>query len=165
MTYEGKKAVIYCRVSDPKQRIEGHGLESQEHRCRQYAMDKQYLIERVFRDDVSGGGDFEKRPAMNALLAYLKKNKQTDYVVIFDDLKRFSRDVYFYWGLMRKLEELKAIPECPNFVFEKTPEGKLQQSVSVAAGEYERESNRRDVPENESAYGVWLSYFSPACWF
>jgi predicted site-specific integrase-resolvase len=32
-----KKAVLYCRVSDKKQRNEGHGLDSQEHRCREYA--------------------------------------------------------------------------------------------------------------------------------
>ncbi len=29
-----QKALIYCRVSSPKQKAEGHGLESQEHRCR-----------------------------------------------------------------------------------------------------------------------------------
>ena len=29
-------ALIYCRVSSTKQRIEGSGLESQEQRCRAY---------------------------------------------------------------------------------------------------------------------------------
>ena len=32
-----KKALIYCRVSAPRQKKEGNGLESQEHRCCQYA--------------------------------------------------------------------------------------------------------------------------------
>lgn len=33
-------ALIYCRVSDKKQRTDGHGLESQEHRCRQHAKER-----------------------------------------------------------------------------------------------------------------------------
>ena len=37
MTNEIKKALIYCRVSDVKQKLDGSGLTSQEFRCRQYA--------------------------------------------------------------------------------------------------------------------------------
>ena len=62
-------ALIYCRVSGKKQAIAGAGLESQEHRCRDYANGKGYIVEGVFPDDVSGGGDFMKRPGMVALLS------------------------------------------------------------------------------------------------
>ncbi|MCD8570652.1 MAG: recombinase family protein [Alphaproteobacteria bacterium] len=34
------QAVIYCRVSSKKQATGGHGLDSQEHRCREYARAK-----------------------------------------------------------------------------------------------------------------------------
>lgn len=85
-------ALIYCRVSSTKQKLEGSGLASQEHRCRQYAEGKGYAVEAVFPDDSSGGGDFMKRPGMRAMLAYLDAQKGTPYVVIFDDLKRFARD-------------------------------------------------------------------------
>ena len=37
------KAVIYTRVSNKKQ-LKGSGLKSQEHRCRQYAATKGYLV-------------------------------------------------------------------------------------------------------------------------
>ena len=99
MTDMVQKALIYCRVSDTKQKLEGSGLESQEHRCRQHAAEKGYEIENVFHDDVSGGGDFMKRPGMVALLTYLKRHKKTDYVVIFDDLKRLARDTMAHWQL------------------------------------------------------------------
>ncbi|MCZ4269072.1 recombinase family protein [Rhodobacteraceae bacterium G21628-S1] len=56
------QALIYCRVSSSKQRLEGSGLESQEQRCRAYADEKGYDVEAVFPDDVSGGGDFMRRP-------------------------------------------------------------------------------------------------------
>lgn len=64
------KALIYCRVSDKKQKTQGHGLESQEHRCRKYAQDRGYDVEMVFPDDITGGVDFMKRPGMRAMLAY-----------------------------------------------------------------------------------------------
>lgn len=147
-----RKALIYCRVSDPKQKIEGHWLESQEHRCRQFAAEKGLSVEaEPFLDDVTGGGNFNKRPAMNDLLDYLKCNKETDYVVVFDDIKRFSRDIYFYWDLIYKLEEYNAEPMSPNFRFEKTPEGRFQQSITVAAGEYERESIARQTKQKTKA--------------
>ncbi len=94
-----KKAIIYCRISSTKQRIEGSRLESQEYRCRQYAAAQGYEVETLFTDDVSGGGDFMKRPGMVALLQYLKRHKKTHYVVIFDDLKRFARDTMFHLKL------------------------------------------------------------------
>ncbi len=40
----GTPAVIYCRVSSTKQKVEGSGLESQEHRCRQYALAQGYEV-------------------------------------------------------------------------------------------------------------------------
>ena len=83
-------AVIYCRVSSKKQATEGHGLDSQESRCREYAESKSYHVDVAFPDDVSGGGDFMKRPGMVALLSYLDAQPHENYVVIFDDLKRFA---------------------------------------------------------------------------
>ncbi len=146
-----QKALLYCRVSDPKQKHDGHGLESQEQRIRQFAEFHQFEVEQVFHDDVTGGGDFNKRPAMTRLLDYLKAHRKTNYVVVFDDIKRFSRDVYFYWGLIRELDKYDAQPMSPNFVFEQTPEGRFQQSITVAAGEYERESNARQCRQKTLA--------------
>ncbi|QEW21465.1 hypothetical protein LA6_003676 [Marinibacterium anthonyi] len=98
-------ALIYCRVSDRKQKTDGHGLESQEHRCRAYAQEHGYAVEMVFPDDISGGGDFMKRPAMRAMLAYLDSEKDRNYVVIFDDLKRFARDTEFHIKLRREFAQ------------------------------------------------------------
>jgi len=138
-----QKAVIYCRVSGRKQTKDGSGLNSQEHRCRQYAEAKGYEVEAVFPDDVSGGGDFMKRKGMVALLGYLDAHSDTNYVVIFDDLKRYARDVEFHLKLARMMQERGAARECLNFRFEDSPEGKLNETVTAAAGAYERESMAR----------------------
>ena len=87
-----KRALIYCRVSGTKQVTEGSGLDSQELRCRSYASDKGYPVEKVFPDDMSGGGDYMLRPGIVALLSYLDTHPDHKYVVIFDDLKRLARD-------------------------------------------------------------------------
>jgi len=65
-------ALLYCRVSSQKQEDVGDGLGSQEHRCREYADARHYIIEEVFTDVKTAAGDFFDRKGMKALLQYLK---------------------------------------------------------------------------------------------
>ena len=148
---ERQKALIYPRVSSPGQKEEGHGLDSQEHRCRQYAAMKGYEVEKVFPDDASGFGDFMQRPGMVDLLAYLDNHPDTNYVVIFDDLKRFARDTEFHFKLRYELAMRGATVECLNFTFEDTPEGKFIETVFAAHGELERNQNARQVIQKMKA--------------
>jgi site-specific DNA recombinase len=155
---EVPKALIYCRVSSHKQATEGHGLDSQELRCRQYAEGLGYEVEAVFPDDVSGGGDFMKRPGLVALLSYLDAQPHKRYVVIFDDLKRFARDTEFHIALRRAFQRRKARIECLNFKFEDTPEGKFIETIMAAQGELERQQNSRQVIQKMQARvdaGYW----------
>ncbi len=154
-----ERALIYCRVSSKKQARNGSGLSSQEHRCRQYAEAKGYLVEEVFPDDVTGGGDFMKRPGMMQLLKYLDDHPQYNYVVIFDDLKRYARDVEFHLKLRRAMLERDAKRECLNFNFEDTPEGKFNEIISAAAGELERlqmgrQNRQKCIARIEQGYAV-----------
>jgi len=144
-------ALIYCRVSDKKQKTDGHGLESQEHRCRQYAAERGDTVEMVFPDDISGGGDFMKRPAMRALLAYLESEKDQSYVVIFDDLKRFARDTRFHLDLREKFLARGARVECLNFKFEDSPEGRFVETIIAAQGQLEREQHSRQIVQKMKA--------------
>lgn len=153
------KALIYCRVSGKKQTTEGSGLDSQEYRCRQYAKAKGYTVEAVFPDDVSGGGDFMNRPGMVALLAYMDARASERFVVIFDDLKRYSRDTEFHLKLRREMQMRGAVRECLNFNFEDTPEGQFTEIISVAAGELERlqmgrQNKQKAMARVEQGYAV-----------
>ena len=140
-----RNAVIYCRVSSTAQVRRGHGLESQEMRCREYAAAQGYQVNAVFPDDVSGGGDFMERPGMVALISFLRAQPDKSYVVIFDDLKRFARDTEFHIKLRRTLNEVGARIECLNFRFEDTPEGEFVETIMAAQGQLERKQNRRQV--------------------
>lgn len=162
MTDEVQRAVIYCRVSSTHQVRRGHGLDSQEARCRDYAAAQGYVVDAVFPDDTSGGGDFMHRPGMVALLAYLDAQAGTSYVVIFDDLKRFARDTLFHIKLRGELGTRQARPECLNFKFEDTPEGEFIETILAAQGQLERKQNRRQVVQKMQARvkaGYWV--FSP----
>jgi DNA invertase Pin-like site-specific DNA recombinase len=160
-----QKSIIYCRVSSERQKTEGHGLDSQEHRCRELADKKGYEVERVFRDSFSGGGDYTKRPAMSEMLLYMDSKPYNGYIVIFDDLKRLARDTEQYLKLKRALELRRAIVECPNFVFSSSPEGQYVETIMAATAQLEREQNRRQVMQKMKArleLGYWCFPDVPA---
>ena len=156
------KAVIYCRVSSTKQATEGHGLDSQEMRCREYAANREYAVDAVFTDDVSGGGDFMKRPGMVRLLNFLDQHPEESYVVIFDDLKRFSRDTIFHLKLSQEMSLRNAKRECLNFKFEDSPEGEFIETVIAAQGQLERQQNSRQVRQKMKARLLNGYYCFPA---
>ena len=105
-----------------------------------------------------------KRPAMAELIRYLDKHPHNQYVVIFDDLKRFARDRRFHWDLKAAFKSRNTPIECLNFRFEETPEGEFVEAVFAAQGQLEREQNRRQVIQKQKArleLGYWPFYPPP----
>ena len=154
---EYTKAVIYCRVSSEKQVKEGNGLDSQEHRCREYAASLGLEVVNVFRDEGISGGLFD-RPAMKSLIKFLDNNWQNKYCVIFDDLKRFARDVQVHIRLKTELKVREAKPCCLNYNFDDSAEGEFVETIFAAQNELERKQNRRQVCQKMKARmerGYW----------
>ena len=153
------QAIIYCRVSSRAQEAEGHGLQSQETRCREFASSKGYEVAAVFPDTFTGGGDFMKRPGMVALLSFLDAQPDQKFIVIFDDLKRFARDTRFHLDLREAFRNRGATIECLNFKFEDTPEGEFIETIMAAQGALERKQNGRQVSQKMAARmrnGYWV---------
>lgn len=151
-------AVIYCRVSSDRQKIEGHGLESQEHRCREYAAQKNYEVEKVFQDSFTGGGDFLKRPEFSQLLKYIDERPFKKFVLIIDDISRLARDTQAHFAIRDFLDLQGCDIECPNFTFEDTPEGFLNEGVHALFSDYHRRRNARQVVQKQAARlesGYW----------
>jgi len=154
------KALIYCRVSSQKQVQEGHGNDSQEKRCRDRAASKNYPVEKVFPDDGVSGGLFE-RPAMKALLEYIDNHPHEEYVVIFDDLSRFARDVGVHIRLKAEFKSRGVKLECLNFNFDDSEESEYAELVLAAGNQYQRKANRRQVIQKMKARleaGYWAFY-------
>ncbi len=163
MTDTPQKALIYCRVSSTRQKTKGSGLDSQEHRCRLHAATKGYEVESVFPDDISGSGDFMKRPGMVALLEYLDKHPSNNYVVIFDDLKRLARDTMSHLMLRMTLRQYGADVECLNYTFDDSPEGEFVETLFAAQGQLEAKQGKRQTIQKMKARlenGYWV-FFKP----
>ena len=151
------KALIYCRVSSQRQVVEGHGNSSQEQRCRVRAKEKNYQVEAVFPDDGVSGGLFD-RPAMKKLINYLDEHPAEQYVIIFDDLARFARNLEVHLKLRNELIGRGAKLECLNFNFEDSPEGIFIENVLASKAQLDREQNKRQVIQKMKARlerGYW----------
>ena len=64
-----KLAVIYCRVSSTKQVKEGHGLDGQEARCRDFSRTNAFEVVNVFREE-GVSGSLSERPAFFDMLDF-----------------------------------------------------------------------------------------------
>eukprot|EP00581_Thalassiosira_minuscula_P023913 CAMPEP_0184426068 /NCGR_PEP_ID=MMETSP0738-20130409/145328_1 /TAXON_ID=385413 /ORGANISM="Thalassiosira miniscula, Strain CCMP1093" /LENGTH=177 /DNA_ID=CAMNT_0026789147 /DNA_START=239 /DNA_END=769 /DNA_ORIENTATION=+ len=109
------KAVIYCRVSSKRQVKEGHGLDSQETRCREHAKRLGYSVLETFPDKAVSGGKLH-RPSFNRLLAFVEA-QDSAVAVIIDDRSRFSRDIESHWALRRALSAVGGKLESPSVQF------------------------------------------------
>ena len=150
--------IVYCRVSSETQKRDGHGLESQEHRCRDFAKAKGYEVEAVFQDSFTGGGDFTKRPAMAKMLSYIDSKSHRNYVVIFDDISRLARDVGEHIKLRATFRRRSIDLLCLNYSFDDSPEGEFAEVVMAGNAELFRKQNRRQVIQKQKARleaGYW----------
>ncbi|GAA6176971.1 recombinase family protein [Sulfitobacter pacificus] len=133
------KAVIYTRVSGAKQVREGDGLASQENRCREYATYKDYDVAEVFSDDMSG--KFERRPAMDRMLAFLRLHPKDSVVVIIDDISRFARNVQAHIKLRETLTDAGGILESPSIEFGEDSDSRLVEHMLASVAQHQREKN------------------------
>ena len=134
--------VNYYRISSVSQ-LEGHGLEAQQSRCRDYCRSKGYQVLEEFSDVYSGKGDYKERPGFVKMMEYIAANNVD--IIVADDNKRISRDLLGYLNLKKVLEKYNTRIECLNANFEDTEEGRFVQNILAATAELEREQNRRQV--------------------
>ncbi|MFT3686391.1 MAG: recombinase family protein [Phycisphaerales bacterium] len=136
-------AVIYCRVSSDKQVTQGHGLESQEMRGRDYAARRGYRVVAVFRDEGVSGA-LSERPDMQALLAFLRAST-SPVVVIIDDISRFARNVEAHIYLKNAIHKAGGRLESPSHSFGDTPEEQFAEIILAGAAELAHSQNTRQV--------------------
>lgn len=139
-----QQAVIYCRVSSPKQVTEGHGLASQETRCREYAKHKGYDVVEVFHDEGITGKLLD-RPNMKAMLTYLKKHRTINLVVIIDDISRLARDIETHLRLRASIAATGGKLESPSIEFGDDSDSRLVEHLLASVAAHQREKNAEQV--------------------
>ena len=156
--FEDREGLVYARVSSKKQEMEGTGLQSQEGRCINDLKTIGVSYIKSFPDSFTGGGDFMKRPAMKELLEYIDARPHKKFVVVFDDLKRFARDVEFHLKLRTAFRARDVILRCLNYNVDESPEGRFAELIMAGQAELERHQNSRQVSQKMKARleaGYW----------
>ena len=133
-------AVIYARVSSVAQMQKGHGLGSQETRCREFARMKGYEVAHVFCDEAVSGGIID-RPGMLAMLSYLKKNKRTEHVVLIDDISRLARDMKAHLDLRDAIAAAGGRLESPSIEFGEDSDSILVENLLASVSQHQRQKN------------------------
>lgn len=158
VSFDERVGLIYTRVSTLGQVSDGNGLFSQEERCLAHLKALRIPHEKTFRDAYTGAGDFMSRPAMREMLSYIDANPHKKFVVVFDDIKRLSRDLKSHIELRYAFRERDVIPLCPNYNFDEAPESIFMENLFAGQGQLEREQNRRQVIQKMKARleaGYW----------
>jgi site-specific DNA recombinase len=88
---QGKKAVVYIRVSTDPQAEDALNLDNQEERCRIYCRQKGLSVVTTFKD-AGESARTSDRPEFQRMLAYCKARRNEISYVVVQDLSRFARN-------------------------------------------------------------------------
>ena len=155
-----RKAVIYCRVSSMKQATRGDGLSSQETRCREFAKYKGYSVAEVFKDDLSGS--LINRPGMKAMLAFLRKHKNANCVVIIDDISRLARGLEAHLQLRAAIGSAGGTLESPSIEFGEDSDSQLVENLLASVSQHQRQKNGEQT-RNRMRARVLNGYWPFSC--
>ena len=153
------RAVIYARVSSAKQVEEGHGLESQAMRCREYAERKGYQVVETFFDKAISGSLVD-RPGVMAMLSYLKHHSASgEIVVVIDDISRLARDTRVHTDLRLAISLAGGKLESPSITFGDDSDSIFVENVLASASQHQRQKNGEQTKNRMRARamnGYWV---------
>ncbi|MGJ8629406.1 MAG: recombinase family protein, partial [Sulfitobacter sp.] len=150
MTQENIQAVIYTRVSSKAQLKKGDGLASQESRCRDFAAYKGYNVQQVFQDEGVSGGLVD-RPAIKAMLGWLRKHRNIEPVVIIDDISRLARDLDAHLKIRAAIGSVGAKLESPSIEFGEDSDSQLIENMLASVSQHHRQKNAEQVRHRMTA--------------
>lgn len=121
---------------------EGHGLDSQATRCREYAERKGYQVLETFHDKAISGS-LADRPGVMAMLSFLKEhNRDEEIIVIIDDISRLARDTRVHTDDLRLAINLAGGKlESPSINFGEDSDSIFVENVLASASQHQRQKN------------------------
>jgi site-specific DNA recombinase len=131
-------ALIYCRVSDPRQVDEGNSLATQERQAKEYAQRNGYALARVFIER-GESAKTDERPVLKEMLAYCKAGRDRAQVVVVPKIDRLARNAYDYANLKLQLRRYGLRLESVGERIEDTPVGRFTENVLASAAQFDNE--------------------------
>ncbi len=138
---EGINAVIYTRVSDPKQE-DNTSLESQKKKCESFAKSQGFNIIEYFGGSVESAKT-DDRKEFNKMLTYVKRSKNVTYIIV-NSYERFTRSgvsgMYIAQELMKQYKVV--ILSATQGIDPRTITGAFQQNIMFLVGQMDNEQRR-----------------------
>ena len=134
-TTGGRTAAIYIRVSSAGQE-EGSSLETQEARCRDYALAHGFDVQGVYRE-VHTGVQLWERPQLTTMRDAVRR-REVDAVIVYA-IDRLSRDPVHLGVVISEAEHAGVAVLFVSEPLDSTPEGQLIRFVRGYAAKVEHE--------------------------
>jgi DNA invertase Pin-like site-specific DNA recombinase len=168
------KAILYCRVSDKKQLLEGHSFDEQEPMLREYALTQGYMVVRVFKDAAKSGTSTHKRENFKAAKTYIElMNKDLMHkgvdVFLVQDTDRAARNEFDHHDFKRFLKKHGVKLVAKNMPIDSdSPEGQLVDStvasvsafLSRAIGRKVRDTADQLAPQGYTLHRAPVGYLN-----
>lgn len=163
MIKEGKKCVIYIRVSTDMQ-IDGYSLEAQKNVLKRYADREGMIIVYIYEDAGKSGKTIEGRPAFQKMLSDIKNGMEVDYILVYK-LSRFGRNAADILSSLEFVQSYDVNLICAEEGIDSSQaSGRLLISVLSAVAEIERENileQTMNGRKEKARQGKWNGGFAP----
>lgn len=163
MNREGKKCVIYVRVSTEMQ-VDGFSLDAQKNTLKRFAEREGMIIKEIYEDAGKSGKSIEGRPAFRKLLNDIENGLEIDFVLVYK-LSRFGRNAA---DILTSLELIQSydinLIATEEGIDSSQTSGKLLISVLSAVSEIERENileQTMNGRKEKARQGGWNGGFAP----
>lgn len=164
MTKEGKKCLIYIRVSSERQ-VKGYSLDGQKHFLTDWAERQGMIVEDIFVEEGKSGKSIEGRTEFQRMLDSIEtKSVDVDYIIVFK-LSRFGRNAR---DILNSLEFIIRygvhLLRVEDGLDSSTTMGKLMITILGAVAEMERENIITQSylgREEKAKSGGWNGGFAP----
>lgn len=145
-------------VSSVDQVKNGHGLTSQETRCREFAKFRNLEVVQVFHEEGISGSLID-RPAMKQMLAYLRQHKNQQIIVLIDDISRLARSLRAHIELRMEIQHAGGVLQSPSIEFGEDSDSQLVENLLASVSQHHRQKNAEQVYNRMRARmvaGYWI---------
>jgi site-specific DNA recombinase len=133
------ETAIYVRVSTEEQAQEGFSIRAQEQKLKDFARIKDWSIYKIYIDEGISGKNLTERPAMQEMIADIKKGAVKNVLVFkIDRLTRSTADLIYLIDLFGKHE--CAFNSLTESIDTQTASGRMFLKIIGIFAEFEREN-------------------------
>ena len=163
MNREGKKCVIYLRVSTEMQ-IDGFSLDGQRTGLTKFAEREGMSVVKIYEDAGKSGKSIEGRPSFQRMLTDIYEGLKVDYVLVYK-LSRFGRNAADILNSLEFIQSYDVNLICIDEGIDSSQtSGKLLISILSAVAEIERENiieQTMNGRREKARQGLWNGGFAP----